>query len=459
MNVDQVNSIIERQRTFFASHAMFDVSYRIAALELLYEGVRRHEAEIAAALHEDLGKSLHESYMCEIGLSLDEIRYQMSHVKDWAKPRRRRTHLANFHAKSFTVQEPYGEVLIMAPWNYPFLLTLEPLAGALAAGNCCVIKPSAYAPASSKVLRAIIEESLPPDVVAVVEGGREENAALLEARWDYIFFTGSVNVGKLVMEKAAANLTPVSLELGGKSPCVVTDNCNLKVAAARIAFGKYLNLGQTCVAPDYCLVDAKVKDEFLKLLFQQIKVMYGTDALVNPDYGKMINKKHYDRVLGLVDKSKVVYGGEADPETLRIAPIVMDRVTPDDAVMQEEIFGPVLPAISYDTIDEAVDFITSREKPLALYLFAKDKATQQRFLRFVPFGGGCINDTIMHLATPEMGFGGVGHSGMGSYHGKKSFDTFSHEKSIIQKYTYIDMPMRYQPYSWLNLKIIRLFIH
>ncbi|WP_283170644.1 aldehyde dehydrogenase [Curtanaerobium respiraculi] len=461
MDAKHIAELVKRQRAFFESRLTFDVTYRVQALERLRRSVIEHEGDICDALKKDLGKSASESYIGELGLSRDEIRHQIAHVRGWSKPRTVPTHLANFAAKSFTVQEPYGIVLIMAPWNYPFLLTLEPLAGALAAGNCVVLKPSAYAPASSAVLRDIVEECFDPNYVAIVEGGRAENTALLETEFDRIFFTGSVGVGKLVMEKAAAHLTPVSLELGGKSPAVVDAKCNLRVSASRIAFGKYLNLGQTCVAPDYALVDQRIHDRFVEALNSEITAMYGANAFANPDYGRIVNRKHYDRIMGLIDASrdKVVRGGTGNPDTLQIEPTVMDGVTPDDPIMGEEIFGPVLPILAYDGFDEAEAFVRERPKPLAGYLFTEDRALQERWLAYTSFGGGCINDTIVHLATPEMGFGGVGASGMGSYHGKKSFETFSHEKSIMKKYTWIDMPMRNQPYRPLNIKIIRMLLH
>ena len=455
----EISKLVERQREFFNSRKTFDVNYRITMLKKFKQAILNYEKEINEALKKDLGKSETETYMCETGMTLSELSHQIKHIKKWSKNKRKRTGLANFPAKSFTVQEPYGSVLIMSPWNYPFMLCLEPMIGAVAAGNCCVLKPSAYSPATSAIIKKIVGEVFPEEYVAVVEGGRAENTELLDQKFDYIFFTGGVTVGKLVMEKASVNLTPVTLELGGKSPCIIDDTCNLKLAATRLVFGKYLNCGQTCVAPDYVLVDKKVKDDFIKQVKFQIEKMFGKEPLKNPDYGKIINQKHFDRINGLIDGDKVVYGGNSNSDTLQIEPTVMDNVTSEDAVMQEEIFGPVMPIISYDSIDEAEKFIKEREKPLALYVFTQNKAVEERFLKYVSFGGGCVNDTIMHLATSEMGFGGVGNSGMGSYHGKKSFETFSHEKSILKKYTWIDMPMRYQPYKNMYLKIIRMFLH
>ncbi len=449
---------VERCRAHFATGATIPVEARIEALRALERAIVENEDRINEALRVDLGKSATESYMCEVGMTLAELRYQLRHVRRWARRHRARTGLANFHAKSFTIAEPYGCVLIMSPWNYPFMLTMEPLVGAIAAGNCCVVKPSAYSPATSAVMRDIISSSLEPGLVSVVEGGRAENAALLDERFDYIFFTGSVAVGMLVMRKASEHLTPITLELGGKSPCVIAADANLKVAAARVVFGKYLNCGQTCVAPDYILVDERVHDEFLKLVRAQIEEMFGAAPLDNPQWGKIVNRKHFDRLMGLIDPAKVVVGGQANAETLQIAPTVLDGVTEDDAVMGEEIFGPIMPIITYRDVKEAEASIKRRPKPLACYLFTRDAALEDRFLRHVPFGGGCVNDTIVHLATSSMGFGGVGASGMGSYHGKKSFDTFSHEKSILKKYLWIDLPMRYQPYTAAKDRLIRTFL-
>ena len=453
-----ISSIVAAQRAYFGKGETLSPSFRKDALRRLKNAILENEEKIHAALKSDLNKSASESYMCEVGMTLSELSYVLTHLDRWMKPHHVLTPLAQFHARSFTVHNPYGVTLIMSPWNYPFMLTMEPLIGALAAGNCCVLKPSAYAPATSAVIRDLVSECFPPEYVAVVEGGRRENQMLLDQRFDYIFFTGGVTVGKEVMRRAAEHLTPVSLELGGKSPCIVDCTANLDLAAKRIAFGKLLNCGQTCVAPDYLLIDRKIKDEFLGYLKKHITSMIGSDALQNENYVRMVSRKHYDRVMGLIDPDKVIFGGKGNPDTLHIQPTIMDHVTPNDPVMQEEIFGPVLPVITYDTMDEAIDFINNREHPLALYLFSEDKAVQQRFLHAVPFGGGCIGDTIIHLATSRMGFGGVGHSGMGSYHGKKSFETFSHEKSIVNKSTWLDLPFRYMPYSNIKDKLIRFFL-
>ena len=450
--------IVEAQRTYYMEGKTRALPARIDALNRLEQSILTYEQELYQALRSDLGKSRAESYMCEVGLTLSELRYVRRHVKRWSRNRRVHTPLAQFHATSFTVQEPYGVVLIMSPWNYPVLLTLEPLIGALAAGNCCVLKPSAYSPATSAVMAKLIREAFPSDYVTVIEGGRKENEDLLNQKFDYIFFTGGVNVGKLVMEKASTHLTPVTLELGGKSPCIVDHTANIPLTARRIVFGKYLNCGQTCVAPDYIYCDKEVKDELIRQILKQIKKQFGSTPLNNKNYGKIINEKHFTRIHNLIDPNKVVCGGDSNPGTLQIAPTVMDHVTFQDAVMQEEIFGPVLPVLTYDSLDEAIVNINSMAHPLALYIFTSNKEVAEKVTSHCGFGGGCVNDTIIHLATSEMGFGGFGESGMGSYHGKDGFNTFSHYKSIVDKKTWLDLPMRYQPYRKIYEKLLRKFL-
>ena len=458
MNPEEIRDIVSRQKTYFASGITLPVEFRIAALRRLQDAIRRQESEIMDALQADLGKSTAESYMCEVGIVLSEISFMLKHVRSYARENRVRTPLAQYVSRSYVKPSPYGVVLIMSPWNYPFMLTLDPLVDALAAGNTAVIKPSAYSPRTSAVLQSLIAECFEPDYVAVITGGRAENQHLLGESFDYMFFTGSPAVGKEVMRHAAENLTPVTLELGGKSPCVVTKSAKLKLAARRIVFGKFLNCGQTCVAPDYIYCDAAIKEELVRELIRETKRQYSIRALANPDYGKIINEKHFRRICGLIDPDKVVYGGGSDSETLRIEPTILTDVTWDDAVMQEEIFGPVLPILTYDDLDDALEIINSRPHPLAFYLFTEDKAEMRYVTDVCSFGGGCINDTIIHLATSNMGFGGVGNSGMGSYHGKAGFDTFSHKKSIVDKKTWMDLPMRYQPYSEFYDKMIRMFL-
>lgn len=458
MNQQEIQSIIQTQRAFFDSGATLPVDSRIQALKKLQSHILRYEEEIGEALKQDLGKSSYESYMCETGLVLSEISYMLRHVRSYAREKRVRTPLAQFHSRSFKKPSPYGVVLIMSPWNYPFLLTLDPLVDAIAAGNTAVVKPSAYSPHTSDLMVKIIKESFPPEYVTVVTGGRAENTCLLNEHFDYIFFTGSQAVGREVMRCASAHLTPVTLELGGKSPCIVEKTANLKLAAKRIAFGKYLNCGQTCVAPDYIYCDASIKDQLIEEIKRQVRLQYTEQPLSNPAYGKIINEKHFQRILRLIDPEKVVLGGKSNPETLQIEPTVMDQVTFEDAVMQEEIFGPLMPILTYDSLDEAIRKINAMAHPLALYIFTSSKETARKVTARCQFGGGCINDTIIHLATSEMGFGGFGESGMGSYHGKEGFDTFSHYKSIVDKKTWLDLPMRYQPYKEFNRKLLHIFL-
>ncbi|MGN0967901.1 MAG: aldehyde dehydrogenase, partial [Oscillospiraceae bacterium] len=394
-----------------------------------------------------------ESYMCETGLVISEISYLLRHVRSFAREKTVATPLAQFASRSYKKPSPYGVTLIMSPWNYPLLLTLDPLVDALAAGNTAIVKPSAYSPATSALLQKLLGELFPEDYVAVITGGREENEQLLEQKFDYIFFTGSKAVGRTVLEKAAKHLTPVTLELGGKSPCIVDASADLKLAARRIVFGKYLNCGQTCVAPDYVLCQRSVKDAFLEQVRAEIRRQYA-DA----NYGKIINRKHFDRVCSLIDPAKVAVGGGSNADTLQIEPTVLDGVTWEDAVMGQEIFGPVMPILTFDSIDEVIETVNSREKPLALYIFARDKKVIRTVTARCAYGGGCVNDVVIHLATSNMGFGGVGESGMGAYHGKTGFDAFTHYKSIVDKKTWIDLPMRYQPYSKLYDSLIHLFL-
>lgn len=454
----QMEELVKKQRAFFYTEKTRSYTFRKKALERLESTIKKYDEEIQKALAEDLRKSAFESFMTEVGLTLSELSYVKKHLSQWMREKKVLTPLAQFHAKSYVIPEPYGVTLIMSPWNYPFMLCVEPLIGAIAAGNCCILKPSAYSPATSKIIKKIIREAFPEEYIAVVEGGRQENTELLEQRFDYIFFTGGVQVGKLVMEKAARNLTPVTLELGGKSPCIIDQTADLSLAAKRLVFGKYLNSGQTCVAPDYLLVQRSVKEKLLGFIHEWIYKMLGDSPLENPDYPKMINEKHYHRVMGLIQGEDILEGGFGKEETLQIAPTVLDHITGESPVMQEEIFGPVLPVLTYETLEEAISFVREREKPLALYLFTKNRDTERQVLRSLSFGGGCVNDTIIHLATSRMGFGGVGGSGMGSYHGRQSFDTFSHRKSMVKKYLWIDLPIRYQPYTRGKEKLLRMFL-
>lgn len=459
MTDKDINLLINRQRDYYKSGATLPISFRHEQLKKLYSAIERYERELNDALNSDLGKSQFEAFLCESGFALTEISYMIKHLKKFAKPKRVHTPLAQFCAKSYVVPIPYGTTLIMSPWNYPLLLTVGPLCNAIAAGNTAILKPSAYSPATSALIKKIIEETFSPEYIAVVEGGRNENAALLDQKFDFIFFTGSQNVGKEVLRRAAEHLTPVVLELGGKSPCIVDSSADIPLSARRIVFGKYLNCGQTCVAPDFILCEGSVKDELVKELKKQIEIQFGNEPLENEDYGRIINEKHFSRLRSLIEKEKIVHGGRADEAHLKIEPTILDSVTYADAVMQEEIFGPILPILTFEDFDATIDELKTQSKPLALYIFSKNKKHIKRVTTELSYGGGCINDVIIHLATSEMGFGGVGESGMGAYHGKRGFDTFSHKKSIVDKKTFIDLPMRYQPYnSKFREKLVRFFL-
>ncbi len=446
------------QRQFFKSGKTLDPAYRLSALDRLEKAIKSHEQEVLEALNKDLGKSEQEAFMCEYGLSLSELNHMKKHLKKYARRRRVKTPLTNFLATSYVYKVPYGNVLVMSPWNYPFLLTMEPLIDAIAAGNTVVVKPSAYSPNTSLAIKHIIEEAFDEAYVSVTLGGRAENCMLLDEKFDYIFFTGSQRVGSEVMQKAAARLTPVTLELGGKSPCIIDRDADIKLAAKRVVFGKYLNLGQTCVAPDYILCHKDRKNEFVDAVKAEIKKQFPDALSENSGYGKIINEKHFERLLGLIDSSKVVLGGRSDRNTLKIEPTVLDNVTYEDAIMQEEIFGPLMPILEFDDLDKVLADIDDRPHPLAFYYFTNDRKKAERVIKKCRFGGGCINDTIIHIATSDMPFGGVGASGMGNYHGRSGFDTFSHSKSIVDKKRLIDVNMRYQPYDSFKLKLIKIFL-
>ncbi len=458
MNETEIKQLLNEQRDFFATGKTLPVEFRVHALKRLRSCIRKNERLICRALKQDLGKSATESFMCEVGLALSELTYMIDHVKRFSGVKHVKTGIPNFAASSFVKPSPYGNVLIVSPWNYPFLLTIDPLVDALSAGNTAIVKPSAYSPATSAIIKKIVDACFPKEYVACVLGGRAENACLFSQKFDMIFFTGSKTVGKEVMKQAADHLTPVVLELGGKSPCIIDHTANLKLAARRIAWGKFLNCGQTCVAPDYFYVEESVKERFVELLKEEISKQFGSDPLLNESYGKIINQKHFDRIRGLIDPDKVVYGGRFDAGTLKIEPTVMDNVTLEDAVMQEEIFGPVLPILTFSDIDKVLKEIAAKDRPLAFYIFSNDKETIKKAHVRVRFGGGCINDVIVHLASTEMGFGGVGESGMGAYHGKTGFDTFSHYKSILDKKNWIDLPFRNQPYTGLAAKLFHTLL-
>ena len=451
----KINNIVKKQKDFFATGKTLSIDFRIDALKRLKNAIVKYDNEIEQAIKADLGKSGFESYMCETGMVKSEIAYMIKNIKKFAKEMTVKTPMSNFAARSFVKPVPYGNVLIMSPWNYPFLLTLDPLTDALAAGNTVVLKPSAYSKHTSRIIKKIIGECFDSEYVAVIEGGRTENQQLLNCDFNYIFFTGSKSVGKEVMAKASQRLIPVTLELGGKSPCIVDCSANIKMAAKRIVFGKFLNCGQTCVAPDYIYCHKDIKKQLVDEIKKQITLQFGENPLNNENYGKIVNEKHFDRICSLIIKEKTVVGGNSNRSDLRIEPTVLDNVSWENAVMQEEIFGPVLPILTFDSIEKVAKKINSMDSPLALYIFAEDKKLINYVTSRIQYGGGCINDTIVHLSTTEMGFGGVGASGMGTYHGKDGFDTFTHYKSIMDKKTFMDLPMRYQPYKAKYLKTIK----
>ncbi|MED0965087.1 aldehyde dehydrogenase [Bacillus paramycoides] len=449
-----ISSIVNKQKEYFYKGHTRSVEIRKSNLQKLYDGIQRFEDEIFQALKIDLNKSIHESFTTEIGYVLKEISFQMQHISSWSKPKRVRTALTHFGSKGKIVPEPYGVTLIIAPWNYPFQLAIAPLVGALAAGNTVILKPSELTPNVSKVLVKMLEELFTEELVAVVEGGVEESTALLKEPFDYIFFTGSVGVGKVVMEAAAKNLTPLTLELGGKSPCIVHKDAKLDVTARRIVWGKFLNAGQTCVAPDYMYVHSSVKEQLIKALRHEIAEQYGKDALQNDSYVRIVSERHFERLCTFLQDGNPVIGGNYKKETLHIEPTVLTNVTWQDSVMEDEIFGPILPILEYDKIEDVIETIQQHPKPLALYVFSEDKGVQEKVTRNISYGGGCINDVVYHLATPYLPFGGVGSSGLGGYHGKESFRTFSHYKSILSQSTAFDMKIRYSS-TKSALKFIR----
>ncbi|EJR03144.1 aldehyde dehydrogenase [Bacillus cereus] len=449
-----IASIVNKQKEYFYKGHTRSVETRKNNLKKLYDGIQRFEDEIFQALKLDLNKSVHESFTTEIGYVLKEISFQMKHISSWSKPKRVRTALTHFGSKGKVVPEPYGVTLIIAPWNYPFQLAIAPLVGALAAGNTVVLKPSELTPNVSKVLTRMLEELFPEELVSVVEGGVEESTALLKEPFDYIFFTGSVGVGKVVMEAAAKKLTPLTLELGGKSPCIVHKDAKLDVTARRIVWGKFLNAGQTCVAPDYMYVHSSVKEQLIEALRHEIAEQYGKDALQNDNYVRIVSERHFERLCTFLQDGKPVIGGNYTKETLHIEPTVLTNVTWQSAVMEDEIFGPILPIIEYDKIEEVIETIQHHPKPLALYVFSEDRKVQEKVTSNISYGGGCINDVVYHLATPYLPFGGVGSSGLGSYHGEQSFRTFSHYKSILSQSTAFDMKIRYSS-TKSALKFIR----
>jgi aldehyde dehydrogenase (NAD+) len=450
-------ALLEKQRKFFRTGKTRSVAFRIEQLRKLKQAIKAHEAEILDALKADLGKAPFESYAAEMGLPFEEINHTIKHLHSWAAPDHVDTPLVQFLSSAKIYHEPLGQVLIIAPWNYPFQLTIAPLIGAIAGGNTVVLKPSEISAHTSRLVAKIIRQIFPEEYVAVVQGGIQVNQQLLEHRWDHVFFTGSPTVGKIVMQAAARHLTPVTLELGGKSPCIVDRKVNVKVAASRIVWGKFFNTGQTCIAPDYLLVHKDVKDSLLAEMQKEIINFYGEDAQKSPDYGRIINEKHFLRITGYLADGDIYYGGKTDPSERYISPTILTNVSPEAPIMQDEIFGPLLPVLEYTDLDQAITFVNSRPHPLALYLFTTSEATERKVLDNTHSGGGCVNDTLVHLSFPDAPFGGVGNSGMGQYHGKWSFETFTHARTILKKANFPDSRLRYAPYKD-KLKLIKLLM-
>ncbi len=458
-NVDTEGIMLKfnRAKEYQKSKNMFNYKDRRDILKKLYANIVAMQGEIAEALKKDLNKSEVESYMSEIGIVLNEITYMTKHLRKFSKIKKVRTPLAQFHAKSYAIPCPYGTVLVVSPWNYPFMLAVEPIVDAVAAGNSVILKPSEISPYTSQVVEKLLDATFPKGLVEVVQGEKEECTFLLEQDFDYIFFTGSTRVGKIVMEKAAENFIPVTLELGGKCPCIVNEDADIELSARRIVFGKFLNCGQTCVAPDYVYCHKSIKDRLVDAIQKEIVLQYGISPLENVYYPKLINLKQFNVMRSFINDDNLIFGGKCDESSLKIEPTLV-KSTFKDEVMQDEIFGPILPIVEYDNLDEAIDNIRNYPKPLALYIFSKSKDVQNKILKYCDFGGGCINDTIIHIAGPELGFGGLKQSGMGAYHGKVGFDTFTHYKSIVDKKCWLDLPMRYQPYNKLKYKLIKMFL-
>ncbi|MDO7976376.1 aldehyde dehydrogenase (NAD+) [Oceanotoga teriensis] len=447
MEIEQIKTDIENMRKFFSSNQTKSIEFRINQLEKLKDIIQKNQEKIMVALKDDLNKSFFESYETEIGITLSELTHTIKNLKKWSKPQKVKTPITAFPAKSYIKKVPYGVTLIMSPWNYPFNLTFAPLIGSMAGGNCSLIKVSEYSPRTSQIIEKLINENFNPNYIKVWQGEIEVNKEILNQKFDYIFFTGSTNVGKIVMKAACENLTPLTLELGGKSPCIVDKNTNIDKTAKRIAWGKYLNAGQTCVAPDYLLAHKDIKEELIEKIVYYIEKFYSQDPKQSPDYPRIISSKHFDMLIPLIENAEIYYGGEKDSQEKYISPTIINNVKWTDKIMENEIFGPILPVIVWEDLDYTINLINKRPRPLALYLFTNDKEVEEKVLNNIIFGGGVINDTIMHLSNPYLPFGGVGASGMGGYHGKYSFETFTHNMSIMKRGFWPDIKIKYPPYS------------
>lgn len=448
MESAKIMEILEKQRLFFQTGITKDLESRKKQLKLLYDLIHREEGFILDALKKDMAKPELEAYAGEIAITLNEITHAVRNLSSWARRRKRKTVIPLLPSSSFTVQEPLGVVLVISPWNYPFLLSMVPIVNAVAAGNCVLLKPSELAPHTAMALETLLTRHFDPGYISVITGGSEVAGEILSHRFDHIFFTGGARVAKIVMEAASRHLTPVTLELGGKSPCIVDSDVRIDYASRRIVWSKFFNAGQTCVAPDYLLVDNHIKGQFVDALKKAVIRFYGQDPQKSPYYARIINRSHFDRIHSYMDQGNIIMGGQALARELYIAPTIMDGVPVDSPLMQEEIFGPILPVLTFDTFPEALNFVNARPKPLALYLFTRDRKKQEQVNKETSSGGYCINDAMVHLASPYLPFGGVGDSGMGRYHGKAGFDTFSHTKSIVRNTLRYDIPLRYSPYRF-----------
>ena len=447
--MEDILNIFNKQKEFFASNETNNIDFRINTLKKLKMIIKENEGVIMEALYKDLKKSEFEAFATEVGILYDELNLHIKKLKSWAKKEKRRTPIVHFPAKSYIYKEPYGVTLIIGPFNYPFQLIISPLIGAISAGNCAVIKPSENSVNTALLLEKLINENFDEKYIKVVNplGGKDTVSYLLDLKFDYIFFTGSIRVGKIIAEKAAKNLIPITLELGGKSPCIVDETANLDLAAKRIVWGKFLNAGQTCVAPDYILIEKSIKDYFLMSLKSEIISQFGSNIKSSPDFPRLINKTSLDRVKTYLNDGDIYFGGNFDDEDLFMEPTILTNIKNQSNIMEDEIFGPILPIIEYSSIDNAISYIHSKEKPLALYYFSENKDNINKVLSNVSSGGATINDTIIHVASSNLPFGGVGLSGVGEYHGKASFDTFSHKKSVIKRGTFLELPFRFAPYK------------
>jgi aldehyde dehydrogenase (NAD+) len=453
----EILKIIDEQKKFFQKGITFNVDYRIKALKELKKAILEFENDLSSALFKDLRKSKFESYATEIGFILDEITFVIKNLKKWVKAKKVKTNLINLPAKSFIYHEPYGTALIISPWNYPFQLLISPLIGAIAAGNTAILKPSEVAAETGRIINRMISRTFKKNFIAVIEGGIETNKLLLDQHLDFIFFTGSVNVGKFVMEKASKFLTPVVLELGGKSPAIIMEDAELDISAKRIVWGKFLNSGQTCIAPDYLLVQKSIKEKFIGLCIKHIKNSFSENPIESSDYVKIINKNHFNRLLSLMKDEKIIFGGKSDPKKNMIEPTILENVKLNSKIMKEEIFGPLLPVMTFEKIDEAIEIVNKNPNPLSMYVFTKNKKIEKLVLKRIKAGGGCINDCVMHISNPNLPFGGISTSGTGRYHGRASFDIFSNQKSILKRPFAIDLPFRYPPYK-NKLKFIKMIL-